>query len=338
MTPRRLCLLISFTALVTAVGTGVWLAWPGPDLTAQADLSDDPVRLHLESSDDPDSEGSEPPDVVVLSNGIRLTNIPSNCHADTQGSLTCEDRCDADDACPADTVCAHHPDFGFRECQPLHRFCDDASDCTLSDTCHPVDTSASGQVLQRCVPQGTLRAGERCTGYSRELEGRCAPGLLCVHEFCGPPCNVHDPDACATGTECAPNPYRVRGACVPSCRDRACPQGERCETDYTGEVPTCRPFVGPACLDAAPCAANQDCLRGFAEPTLETGAFECRTRCDDKAPCAKGLTCDETSGYCFQPCTHDTDCPTPERCHVLHRRESQRGCGFIAEGLPAFHR
>ncbi|MHA7634599.1 hypothetical protein [Corallococcus sp. M7] len=308
---------------MTAVGTGVWLAWPGPDLTAQADLSDGPARRGLES------RGG----AVVLSNGIRLSNVPSNCHADTRGSLACEDRCDADDACPEDAVCAHHPDFGFRDCQPLHHFCDDASDCTPSDTCHPVDTSTSGQVLNRCVPQGTLRAGERCTD-----EGRCAPGLVCVQGFCGPPCDVHDPDACATGTECAPNPYRVLGACVPSCRDRPCPRGERCETDGPGEVPICRPFVGPACLDTAPCAANQDCLRGFAEPTLETTAFECRARCDAQAPCGPGLTCDETSGYCFQPCTRDTDCPTPERCHVLHGRASQRGCGFIAEGLPASHR
>ncbi len=338
MTPRRLSLLIALLALVTAVGTGVWLAWPGPDLTAQADLSDARAHLIIEAGDDPDRAGREPPGVTVLSNGVRLTHVPTNCHADSRGSLACEDRCDADAACPADTVCARHPDFGFRDCQPLHRFCDDASDCAPSDTCHPVDTSASGQVLRRCVPQGALRAGDRCAGDPRAPEGRCAPGLLCLQGFCGPPCDVHDPDTCAPGTECAPNPYRVRGACVPSCRDRACPPGERCGTDGSDGVPSCRPFVGPACLDAEPCAANQDCLRGFAEPTLDTEAFECRARCDDQTPCAKGLTCDETSGYCFEPCTLDADCPAPERCHALHRREPQRGCGFIAEGLPAVRR
>jgi hypothetical protein len=130
----------------------------------------------------------------------------------------------------------------------------------------------------------------------------------------------------------------VRGACVPSCRDRACPQGQRCETDAPGQVPTCRPFVGPACLDSRPCAAHQDCLRGFAEPSLDTEAFDCRARCDAQHPCARGLSCDATSGYCFQPCARDSDCAAPQRCHANHGQDSQRGCGFIAEGLPAFHR
>ncbi|TSC23934.1 hypothetical protein [Corallococcus sp. Z5C101001] len=332
MTPRALCLLIALAAFATAVGTAAWLAWPGPDLTSQADLSVAPGAARLGPR-----EGSGAR-AVMLANGIRLPNVPSNCHADPQGSLACEDRCDADAACPAGDVCARHPDFGFRECQPRRRFCEDAEDCPPSESCHPVDPSASGQVLRRCTPEGRLRAGERCAGDAQAPEGRCAPGLQCVQGACGPPCDVHDPGACASGTECAPNPYRVRGACVPTCRDRPCPEGERCATDAPGEVPLCRPFVGPACADGAPCAAHQDCLRGFAEPSLETEAFECRARCDARTPCARGLSCDEASGYCFKPCTRDTDCPTPERCHMLHRRESQRGCGVIAEGLPALHR
>ncbi|RKH49883.1 hypothetical protein [Corallococcus llansteffanensis] len=123
-----------------------------------------------------------------------------------------------------------------------------------------------------------------------------------------------------------------------SCRDRPCPQGQRCAEDAPGDVPSCHPFVGPACLDAAPCAKNQDCLRGFAEPSLDTQAFECRARCDDRTPCAPGLSCDAASGYCFQPCDGDGDCAAPERCHALHPRAPQRGCGFIAEGLPTFLR
>ncbi|RKH39889.1 hypothetical protein [Corallococcus sicarius] len=338
MNPRRLSLLIALTACLFAVGTAVWLAWPGPDLTAQADLSEQPVRLRIEAPITPDGEpgtaGDLPPGVVVLSNGVQLPDVPTNCRADTQASLACTDLCAADDACPPGRVCAHHPDFGFRECRLLRGFCDEASDCDLGETCHAVDTSASGQSLRRCTPSGNRLAGEHCSTFPREPENTCAPGLLCIQDRCGPPCDVHDPDACAPGTECAPNAYRVRGACIPSCRDRPCPQGQRCAADAPGDVPSCHPFVGPACLDAAPCAANQDCLRGFAEPSLDTQAFECRARCDDRTPCAPGLSCDAASGYCFQPCEGDGDCAAPERCHTLHPRAPQRGCGFIAEGLP----
>ncbi|CAM4295346.1 hypothetical protein G4177_19320 [Corallococcus sp. ZKHCc1 1396] len=339
MNPRRLCLLIVLLAGVFTVGTATWLAWPGPDLTAQADLSRRPVQLDLGSRDAPDDGSAAPealpPGAVVLSNGIQLSNVPPNCQADAQASLTCRDLCDADAACPEGEVCAHRPDFGFRECLPLSRYCDDASDCTAAETCHPVDPSASGRSLGRCTRPGTLGAGARCPGFSSTPEDTCAPGLLCVHEHCGPPCDVHAPDACAAGTECAPNRFRVRGACVPSCRDRPCAAGQRCETDFPGDVPICRPFVGQACMDDAPCAANEDCLRGFLEPSLETQAFECRELCTNQAPCTRGLTCDLTSGYCVQPCTRDSDCAAPQRCHVLHPRSPQRGCGLIAEGLPS---
>ncbi|WP_158620299.1 MULTISPECIES: hypothetical protein [Corallococcus] len=338
MNPRTLCLLIALLAAVFAVGTAVWLAWPGPDLTSQADLTQRPVHLDLGddgSDEDPDAPGGAlPPDVVVLSNGVRLPFVPSNCHADTQASLSCRDLCDADDACPPGQVCAHRPDFGFRECRSLRGFCDDASDCMSWETCHPVDTSASGLSLRRCTRLGLRVAGERCSASGPEAEDTCVPGLLCLQERCGLPCDVHDPDTCTLGTECATNAFRVRGACIPSCRDRPCAQGQRCEKGYDGEVPVCQPFVGPACQDDAPCAANQDCLRGFAEPSLDTQAFECRTRCSQATPCARGLTCDAASGYCVQPCTQDTDCAGPERCHVLHPRSPERGCGVIAEGLP----
>ncbi|MCY1040489.1 hypothetical protein OV208_04070 [Corallococcus sp. bb12-1] len=342
MNPRTLCILIALLAGVFAVGTAVWLAWPGPDLTSQADLLERPVHLDLEDSDAPDddaSAGALPPGIVVLSNGVQLPfEVPSNCRADTQASLSCTDLCDADDACPPGRVCARNRDYGFRECRLLRSFCDDTSECTSAETCHPVDTSASGLSLRRCTRLGLRGAGEKCSPSGPEPEDTCVPGLHCVQERCGTPCDVHASGTCTLGTECAANPFRVLGACIPSCRDRPCAQGQRCDKGYEGEVPVCQPFVGQACQDDAPCAANQDCLRGFAEPSLETQAFECRTRCSQEAPCARGLTCDAASGYCVQACAQDADCAAPERCHVLHPRSPERGCGVIAEGLPTILR
>jgi hypothetical protein len=326
--PRTAALAIALTAALMAVGVVVWLARPPPPRAFRSVLPESLPDTPPGSAASPEATRD-----VTLSDGHFVPDVPPNCEPDDAGSLACRDLCASDAACPPGSLCVAHEKFGHRECQPRSRFCATVRDCEAGQACQPEGTSASGVEVRRCVPDGQREAGESCAvfGHREEL---CVPGLRCVLDVCGPPCDVHTPDTCPENWECAPGNHRVLGACVPSCRDRPCPPGQRCEAAFRGEVPLCHAFIGRECGEQAPCPTGQDCLRGFAEPSLETQAFECRTRCDDGQRCPGGMSCDARSGYCLHPCARDADCTAPERCHVLNPSTGQQGCGLISEGLP----
>ncbi|MBU8895718.1 hypothetical protein KRR26_08885 [Corallococcus sp. M34] len=326
MNPRTLSIGIALTAAAVAVGVGIWLGRPPPPLRLQPVLPEPLLRSF------PDAKPSRD---VTLSDGVRLPNVPERCAPDDAGSLECRDDCASDADCPGGALCVTHPLFGHRACERRTNLCERARDCATGQVCHAEGTSASGAAVRRCQEDGKRRAGESCTLSAMSPEEACQPGLACVWERCGTPCTVRAPDACPPGWECAPGAFRVTGACVASCREQPCPRGTRCESVSEGGIPLCHRFVGPDCLGGESCAEGQDCLRGFAEPSLETQAFECRARCDASHACPKGLSCDERSGYCLRPCSRDADCAAPERCHVLDPVTQQMGCAVIAEGLPA---
>lgn len=320
MPPRTLALTVTLAAAVTVAGFLVWLSRPSPRPPPEpaAPSAFQPREVHE----------------VTLSDGTPLFDVPINCQPDDAGSLSCQDACSADSDCPMDHVCAADPEFAHRTCLHPAFFCQDDSGCADDQACLPVSPSASGVALRSCFPHGNRKAGERCDDYLSRGTRFCEAGLTCIHGLCGPSCEVRRP-SCPEGWECVPDAKRVLGGCLPSCRDRPCPEGQHCRP-VGRDAQVCLKAVGHDCANL-PCPEGQRCLVGFADPARETAAAECRATCDGRR-CPEGQVCDEPSGFCYRPCTRDEECSAPERCAPPRKGAPRQGCVLLSSGLPDFGR
>ncbi len=319
MSPRTAALSITLAAAVTVAAFAAWLSRPSPQLPPPVPEEPAPYAFRPREVHD-----------VTLSNGDRLFEVPVNCQPDDAGSLSCQDLCSADTDCPPAQLCAADPEYGFRACLPPAMFCQEDSGCPEDQACLAVSPSASGVALRRCFPLGERKAGERCDGYLSGGSRFCEAGLTCIHRMCGAPCDVRRP-SCPDGWACVPDDKRVLGACLPSCEDRACPEGKHCLRTTAGR-PLCHKAVGYDCYNL-PCPEGLGCLVGYADPAQETAAAECRATWEGKR-CPKGQVCDERSGFCYRPCTRSEECSAPERCEPPHEGAALKGCMLLSSGLP----
>ncbi|UQA61010.1 hypothetical protein [Polyangium aurulentum] len=148
-----------------------------------------------------------------------------------------------------------------------------------------------------CMMAGSKQAEEVCVSASS-----CAPGLGCVAigagvSVCRPYC-CNDPEACPSGTYCAP---------MPMAEDSASPEPM--------QIPVCIPPSNCTLLDDAACPDGLSCAI-----VRTNGTTSCVTpgegELDEPCPCAAGYVCAKELNKCLQLCHagSNSDCPAGMIC------------------------
>lgn len=222
-------------------------------------------------------------------------------------------RCDGDDDCRADEVCA--ADAGRCTPPPPGR-CNPAAD--PGTHCGPTETCAAGTCWPPC-----------------QSAEDCGPEMLCHQSVCTPPTPCAEAADCAPGFSCDP----AQGACRPVCAaDGACGAGAICEAELCR--PGCR--VDSACGPGQICADTQ-CTPGCRrDPDCPDGehcvANACVAGCVVDAHCPGGQFCVDNA--CTSECRLDQHCPRGEACRdgVCEPRACDEECcdddGAILAGAP----
>lgn len=166
--------------------------------------------------------------------------------------------------------------------------CMEDKDCPEGFSCLDHKTRSGKALVRRCSLIGERKEGETCEPLARSLRLGCARGLLCQEGWCGRPCRPDAPSSCPTGSFCADG-RNGPPACIPTCKGRSCPEGQRCTSDEGG-ASFCALPPDPDCRET-PCAKDHFC-RLMSPPQrpweLRT---ECRRKCDSKKPCSEGYVC-----------------------------------------------
>lgn len=179
--------------------------------------------------------------------------------------------------CSADNFCLVDPCFNV-DCTPTGE--GNATTCVAGD-CVEVCTVTSCSPGTACRPSDGTCQFDDCRGFP-EL---CGDDEFCVIDQCVT-------DAC-TGVVCpGDDEYCLDGACVASCADVNCPDGQSCRLGVCEATP-----CGGACESGQVCSSDGVCQNNPCT-----------------APCLEGQICNPADGECVQDPCLGVECPNDGVC------------------------
>jgi hypothetical protein len=199
----------------------------------------------------------------------------------------------------------------------LNTQCETNTDCEPSEYCRSFQTLGNSLPLRGCERrEGQRMEGEPCAPGLAAVHERCAAGLFCNKGWCGRPCNLSEPTGCPAGFFCQ---HGLDGpSCVPTCEDRACPEGLQCARE-AGGISVCASVQDDTCSDT-PCPEGSRCT--FTHLRSTDAGLTLRLEC--VSPCGEGLLTCPSGQFCLgsrcrRTCDpqHGGTCPSGERC--VHR-------------------
>ena len=228
------------------------------------------------------------PDGLPVS-AIRCTRTP-------QG-LDCGS-CRIDGDCPPGQGCVANRETRRFECQASE--CEQDAHCFPGAVCRPVNTGATGSVIQRCLPEGLRQEGEPCDTVPISAAASCREGLRCVNQVCSTACRLEEPASCPSGLVCTDS---LNGpGCFPDCQRLGCPEGQRC-TRVRDQRYQCLVESQGDCRDN-PCPDGERCNLRMSRGRA---VFWCAKLCDALHPesCPAEQVCgvgSPTVSTCFRKC------------------------------------
>jgi hypothetical protein len=221
--------------------------------------------------------------------------------------LTFERACERREDCESPLGCLRGP-TGRALCVASE--CQTDLQCEQGRVCRTLRTLDNGPLVRSCELAGTAREGEPCSEFATQLSSACEAGLIC-NTHCGRPCKLEDSSSCAEGFFCAEGSPEGP-SCLPTCRGRACPEGQRCVA-FRGGLSVCATLHGEDCEQVA-CPQGQECRTAYVPGQPGRVKRECVTRCDEQRPCPQGRVCH--AGNCHTPCDVDaaSPCGPDQRC------------------------
>lgn len=225
-------------------------------------------------------------------------------------------RCNQDSECEFPLSCLLDPRGGGQYCADSSCMTD--ADCREGLACRPwISASMTARFLM-CAPVGPRKEGELCQWMPDSKEAACERGLLC-NLFCGRPCDLADPKSCPEGFFCKPKP---EGAlCMPTCKDRPCPEGQSCIRASEG-TSYCARVEGQNCQQVR-CPPGYKCSIGSRPETPGVVWMECTIRCTEG-----GNECPEGEVCFIHSCVKSCDPQKPDSCGTGSK------CQRIVEGTP----
>jgi hypothetical protein len=226
------------------------------------------------------------------------------CNRTAQG-LDCGS-CRLDGDCPPGHGCVANRETRRFECQASE--CEEDAHCFPGSVCRPVNTGATGIVIQRCVPEGLRQEGEPCDTVPVSPAGSCREGLRCVNQVCSTPCRLEEPTSCPSGLVCTDS---LNGpGCFPDCQRLGCPEGQRCSRVRDQQYQCLVESQGD-CRDN-PCPEGERCNLRMSRGRA---VFWCAKLCDSLRPesCSADQVCGvggPTVSTCFRKC----DPMQPDAC------------------------
>jgi hypothetical protein len=230
--------------------------------------------------------------------------------------LTYGRECQRHADCAAPLKCFLDPMDGRQFCTDSR--CLNDKDCPTDLVCRTFSSGDEDVRVHRCVPLGVRREGEPCLPMPSDQQRGCVAGLLCQHDWCGRPCALGVPSSCPQSFFCAEGPDGP--SCLPTCRGRACPQGQEC-VEFGSGSSICAEIHGEDCL-RTPCSDGHFCYREQVSHQGDAVWMSCQTLCGDaKRTCPDSQVC--FNFRCRQACTLDgpNTCGSHRRCGRL-RQES----------------
>jgi hypothetical protein len=213
----------------------------------------------------------------------------------------------------------------FFNARSMWRYCTDSrcmtdQQCSADMVCRTMETVKGGPQLRQCTLVGVRKEGEPCLDISDSREASCERGLLCQNSRCGRPCRVEEPGSCPEGFFCREG---LDGpSCLPTCKGRACPEGQDCIQPNSEEgVSVCAQVYGQNCL-RTPCPEGQKCsMRNvFDHPHEAWGT--CLIRCGEEhtPACPEGFVC--RMHHCRKTCDPAVPgvCGPHYKCDRLHTK------------------
>lgn len=167
----------------------------------------------------------------------------------------------------------------------------------------------------RCVATGEGAAGDPCVA-----QADCGPGLACVGQDnagqCRPYC-CSDPEACAVGTFCTPQPLLEPDgvASTPALSVPVCIDAHNCRLDERYPCPegeTCTCATGLACT-----VVRADGTTGCVEPGTGTDGEACP--CAAASETSLGYICSQATHECLKLCAvsaGNAACGAASRCQA----------------------
>lgn len=169
-------------------------------------------------------------------------------------------------------------------------------DCSEGYVCREVINPMKAVKIQMCVLAGPQDQGEPCEEIPETREQACKADLVCYPYSCSRICLPGGPP-CSPGFFCHLN--GVPPACLPTCAESGCPQGESC-VPLPGYEPAsmCARIVGDPCTDR-PCPPNHYCDYSISKLAVHQPLpMHCLPTCENKEPCPPGLEC--VVGQCMR--------------------------------------
>ncbi|MET0404683.1 MAG: hypothetical protein ABW123_19870 [Cystobacter sp.] len=243
------------------------------------------------------------------SRGREPVVIPMLQRVEREGVLTYGTKCKEDSDCDPRLRCVYSMVLQYRYCTDSH--CVEDKHCPEDFTCQPYALDDGRSLINACSRVGIRKEGEECDVLTVESDSGCERGLVC-QDWCGRPCTPEEPTACPEGFFCRES---LEGsACQPTCRGRACPDGQRC-IDVGGMRSVCAKIHGTDC-QAAACGPGQDCsARTYPWAPGEVW-MQCSQTCGfaGKPPCPEGTAC--AVHRCRPTCSMDggTSCEEGFKC------------------------
>jgi hypothetical protein len=210
------------------------------------------------------------------------------------GVFTCGG-CRTSADCPPGRACLPHREMRRFEC--LESECEEDVHCFPGFVCRALNRGdTTTPPIRRCVPNGLRREGEPCDPEPVSPRGTCQEGLRCALGVCGTPCLPEEPRSCPTDHVCRKGSDGP--ACIPDCRRRGCPEGQRCKQLDEAEHRCLR--VDHGSCPETPCP---ECNRGI---NRGRGVFWCGRTCDPRlaGSCPEGEVCGTRAGLstCYPRC------------------------------------
>lgn len=291
---------------------------PAPLPRRQADGGASPLDAQDEPSRPPPTPGLSPAELPGDAGTKVSVFAPLGRGAQGSPANVCANSSD----CPQGQGCVFDPVRGAMSCQPPD--CQRDEDCADNKVCRVASSVGTGASIRRCMQPGTQREGGACHNLSSDKAQMCGAGLLCVKGRCGRPCEENTIGSCPAGSMCVGT---INGAaCMPTCREGQCPQGQECLT--LGDVSLCAASIGKNCRVHG-CPEGQTCE---VDRRLDTVIFECRARCSPFKPdsCPAGAVCGAGSNgqsVCYRACDFTSHpCPKGYECYTVTEDHQRLGC------------
>lgn len=209
-------------------------------------------------------------------------------------------QCQASADCEAPLGCFDHWRLKSPTC--VDSECVNDEQCREGFSCQVFRTEGKGPHVRRCITQGRLEEGARCTALPENRDNACAPGLRCFLGWCGRPCFLEEPASCPEGFFCSES--AVTPTCLPTCAERGCPEAQQCiqfDTEASQAVSACFAVLHGTNCQRTPCPEGQWCFHQDAPERPGEVWMSCVHGCGDGKPdCPEGLACD--IGFCRKLC------------------------------------